>query len=76
MLLGELNSQQLADFKNPFSKDCVNNIFFHINPNITSKYRMNATVKFINNNTIGEQNFFADDFVTLVKNVENFIQSL
>lgn len=66
----------LSNFSNPFEKDCVQNIFFHIRKDFNGHFQLNASVEFICNNTEGKQRFSSDDFGELVKEVEKFIQQL
>lgn len=68
----------LADLKDPFLSHCCTNINFWIRPCYFNKGKINYTAKieFQNGNTKGEQNFFADDFPTLVKKVHDFTTAL
>lgn len=71
------NSTSLADFKDPFIKDCVEKIFFIIRKDMWGKsLKYSATVYFQNGNTKGEQDIEAGNFVDLVKKVEDFVKSL
>jgi antitoxin component YwqK of YwqJK toxin-antitoxin module len=78
-LLGNNKTKELQNFKNPFDKDGVNSITFHIHRR-PSMFRDNkrgeATIYFTNGNTEGKQTIYADDFQDLVKQVDTFINSL
>lgn len=71
-------NKALADFKDPFKKDFVDDITFWIRKDMWDKNKINysATVYFVNGNTKGQQSFKADNFVDLVKEVEKFVQTL
>lgn len=75
---GESASSSIADFKDPFNKECVYQIFFFIR---RDKYthggiEYNSVVYFENGNTKGEQKVYGENFVDLVKKTEDFVKSL
>jgi hypothetical protein len=72
-------SSELQNFKNPFDKDGVNSVTFHIHrrPSMFRKDKKGeATVYFSKGDTEGKQVFYADDFKDLVSQVDAFINSL
>jgi len=78
-LIGEnIKSSGLSDFKDPFNKECVREIFFFVRKEFCGNkgIQYDSTVYFKNGNTKGEQNIKADDFVSLVKKTEDFVKSL
>ena len=72
-------SKALTNFNNPFDKDGVSYVTFHIHKK-TSIFRNNrkgeAIVYFSKNDTEGKQTFYSDDFQDLVKLVDAFINQL
>ena len=78
-LLGEKeNEAGLSDIRDPFRRDCVEEIRFRIAKALFAPYeiRYTAIVEFVNGPTKGEQSFTADDFPSLVKKVDEFTNSL
>lgn len=74
---GKTNS--LSGFNNPFDKDGVTNVnfFFSKKPSfMRNNKRGEAIVYFKKNDTEGKQTIYSDDFQDLVKQVDNFINSL
>lgn len=69
--------KQIMDFKDPFQKTCIESISTHCfrgyDRNVVN---ISGRVKFINGNTKGEQEFTAEDFPSLVKKMDDFINSL
>jgi hypothetical protein len=72
-------SRALTNFNNPFDKDGVVSVTFHIHKK-PSFFRNNkkgeATVYFSKNDTEGKQTFYSDDFQDLIKQVDTFINQL
>ena len=67
----------LTEIKDPFQKDCIDTVFFHISRNIfTKEPEFCSTVKFQNGNTYGEQKFKEESFEVLLKKTITFINSL
>jgi hypothetical protein len=77
MELSKVKNNTPDVFSDPFSMNCVDNIWFSIRKRRnTQKFCTSASIEFINNNTKGEQRFEAEDFQTVVLQVENFIKQL
>ena len=78
-LLGEKEAHSgLSDLRDPFKRDCVEEIRFRIAKALFAPYeiRYTAAVEFMNGPTKGEQSFEAEDFPSLVKKVDQFTNSL
>jgi hypothetical protein len=80
-MIGEYNGEnfnKISPIKNPFEKNCIESVFFHIHKNIFPPHEINFTssVKFKNGNTNGEQKFKEKDFETLLKNTISFINTI
>lgn len=78
-LLGERQKANgLSELRDPFKKDCVENIHFHISKALfyPHEIQFNATVAFVSGPTSGRQAFTAEDFPSLVRKVEEFTNSL
>lgn len=70
--------EAISPLNDPFKKACVTSAHFHIYTG-HGQYRvpsMSASVEFENGNTKGEQKFKAEDFGVLVRQVEDFINTL
>lgn len=75
----EINEETLPfDLRNPFSKNSITEIHIHMYKPNTYRFHshITANVKFKNGNTEGIQNFESDDFLSLMKKLDNFIKSL
>jgi hypothetical protein len=70
------NTKEIGLLNDPFSKECVSYIAFIIRPKSKILAKFECTIDFTNGNTQGKQTITAEDFVSLVKLAENFIQSL
>lgn len=70
--------ESLSIFSDPFKKDNVDSVFFHIYKDLfdRSKIVHSATVEFKSGNTKGKQIITADGLQPLIKKTEDFIQSL
>lgn len=72
-------SKALTNFNNPFDKDGVTSVTFHIHKK-QSMFRNNkkgeAIIYFSKNDTEGKQTIYSDDFQDLVKQVDAFINQL
>lgn len=72
-----LRHEDVSPFKDPFNKESLTNVFIHIRKSSYSgKVEFSATVRFENGNTIGEQNFEAEDFPGLLAQIQQFADSL
>ena len=72
-------SRQLSELKDPFKSSKITKIFMWIIPADgywRKETEFNAHIEFKNGNTEGKQVIEAPDFGTLVKKVEDFINSL
>jgi hypothetical protein len=67
----------LANFKDPFKKDCIQNITMHIGRKIFKPDEIEyfANVYFKNGDTRGEQRIVGVDFADLVRKVQEFIKT-
>jgi hypothetical protein len=69
----------LTDFKNPFQKNRIESIWIQIrrkNWSLGGEIVFEATVKFINGNTKGEQVIAGETFAQLIEKVNAFVKSL
>lgn len=72
-------SRHLSELKDPFKSSKITKIFMWIFPADgywRKQTEFNAHIEFKNDNTEGRQVIEASDFSTLVKKVEDFINSL
>lgn len=65
---------KISELKNPFNKDCIQLVTIWICKTWTPQFQ--SKIKFINGNTTGEQNLEAQDFKSIIKKTEDFIESL
>jgi len=72
-----LKSEVPIDFHNPFIKDSITNIIIRIEkPNCMNELGIKASIWFKNNNTTGIHEIKSSDFGILVKQINDFIDSL
>ncbi len=73
----DMESKAIADFKYPFNKDSIVEVWFHCSRSIFNKQvEYDGWVEFKNGKTKGEQHFEASSFPLLVKQIEDFIATL
>lgn len=66
----------LADFKNPFSPECVSAVYIEIHPGRTFGRPISARVHFKNGNTGGSQNFEGDSLPVVCQQIDDFVKGL
>lgn len=60
----------------PFKKECVDQMHFHVYPNRNYSDPCDGSILFTNGDTEGTQRFTAKTFYELVTKMQNFIDSL
>ena len=66
----------LSILKDPFTKDGVNRVLTHCYRNYKGEWVYSGSVHFQNGATKGEQGFDAQSFADLLKQLEDFINTL
>ena len=75
LFAGKKKEEKLSLHLDPFKKSCVKRISMTMT-NMGNYVWIRAKISMENNNTNAEQVIEADDFPTLVKKVQDFIESL
>ncbi len=79
MLLIGIDKPTLDTIKNPFEKKAFKRIHITIHPEgnlFTNGKKCTASVNFKRDNTSGSQDFYNDNFLELVKEIDAFLLSL
>ena len=76
LLDSKSDQQYVSSLVDPFKKESIDNVFIHIRKDWNKKVHFSASVEFKNGPTSGEHHFKADDFASLVKQVDDFIKHL
>lgn len=75
-LLALAGKSNLGILKDPFAAKNVSDISMFYSNYFGDGWRWSGTVKFKNGNTLGEQKFKHENFDVIVKQINDFIESL